>query len=70
MRITGVCDVNVFSPLLPIIHYLEQFLYDHYLRMILLHIVLLHILDHLQEGGKALSILHLQQHAQLVLLLI
>jgi len=38
--------------------------------MFLLHIALLHILDHLQEGDKALLILHLLPRAQLALLLI
>ena len=70
IRKTGVCRVTVFSPLWRIFLYLEQFLIDHYLRSSLLHIILVHIHHHLQEGDKALLILHLPQHAQLVLLLI
>ena len=70
IRKTGVCRVTVFSPLEQIIHYLEHSLSDHYPKRVLLRIALLHILDHLQEGDKVLLILHLPQHAQLVLLLI
>ena len=70
IRKTGVFRITVFSPLWRIFHYLEQSLIDHYLRSSLLHIILVHIHLHLQEGDKALLILHLLQHAQLVLLLI
>ena len=70
IRITGVCRITVFSPLWRIFHHLEQFLIDHYQRRSLLHVLLVHILPHLQEGDKALLILHLPQPAQLVLLLI
>ena len=70
IRITGVCRITVFFPLWPIFHHFEQSPIDYYLRRNLLHMLLVHILHHLQEGDKALLILHLLQHAQLVLLLI
>ena len=70
-RITGFCCITVPPSLLRTFHYLEKSLpSDHYLKSLLHHIVHLHIPDHLQEGDKALLILHLLQHAQLVLLLI
>ena len=73
IRITVACRFTVFSPLEPIFHYLELSLIDHYLRSSLHHdhhMFLVHILHHLLEGDKALLILHLPQHVQLVQLLI
>ena len=67
---TGIWCVTVFSPLWLIFHHLEQSLIDHYPKRSPLHMFLVHILHHLQEGDKALLILHLPRHAQLVLLLI
>ena len=69
-RITEVCRITVFSPLWLIFHYPVLSLIDHYLRSSLLHMYLVHILHHLLEGDKALLILHLLQHVQLVQLLI
>ena len=70
IRITGFRSITAFSPLWQIFHHLEQSLVDRYLRSPRLHIILVHIHHHLQEEDKALLILHLPQHAQLVLLLI
>ena len=70
IRITGACCLTVFSPLSLIFRYLEKSLIDHYLIKLLRSVLHHHILDHLQEGDKALLILHLLQHAQLVLLLL